>query len=76
MAGAPLTFRFREYQGSTLVGSKTATVTLTTTWQQIQITYTPLAPGLSTLDFNAYVPAAFAPPGPCFYADDATITTG
>jgi parallel beta-helix repeat protein len=76
MPGAPLTLRFREYQGSTLVGSKTATVTLTTTWQQIQVTYMPLAPGLSTLDFNAYVPAAFAPPGSCFYADDAAITTG
>jgi parallel beta-helix repeat protein len=74
--GAPLTVRFREYQGSTLVGSKTATVTLTTTWQQIQVTYTPLAPGVSTLDFNAYIPAAYAPPGSCFYADDAAITTG
>jgi hypothetical protein len=76
MSGAPLTLRFREYQGSTLVGSKTATISLTTTWQQIQVTYMPLAPGASTLDFNAYVPAAFAPPGSCFYADDAVITLG
>jgi hypothetical protein len=70
--GAALRLRFREYQGSTLVGSQTATVTLTTTWQQVQLSYTAAAPGSSTLDFIAFT--SNAPPGICFLADDATIT--
>jgi hypothetical protein len=45
---------------------------LTTSWQQVSVTYTAAAG--NTLDFNAYVPKAA--PGPCFYADDAAITTG
>jgi hypothetical protein len=40
------------------------------------VTYTPASPGSSNLDFNAYLPSASAPPGTCFYADDAVITTG
>jgi hypothetical protein len=35
------------------------------------VTYTPAAPGRSTLDLNAYV--LDAPPGACFRADDAAI---
>jgi len=70
-AGATLTLRFREYSGTTLVGTATAQVKLTTAWQQISVTYTPTAPGQSTLDFNAYVSNAAA--GSSFYADDAAV---
>ena len=71
-AGATLILRFREYSGSTLVRSAVTQVTLTTQWQQISLSYTPAAG--SALDFNAYV--SKAPPGQCFYADDAAITVG
>jgi parallel beta-helix repeat protein len=70
-AGGVLKLRLREYSGSTLVGSQTSQVTLTTSWQPVTLTYTPGAPGVSTLDFNAYVVSAA--PGVCFYADDAVI---
>ena len=36
----------------------TSTVTLTTGWQQISVTYVPTSPGTSTIDFNAYVLSA------------------
>ena len=70
-AGAILKLRFREYAGSTFKGSVTTQLTLSTAWQLISATYTPAAPGTSTLDFNAYVSSA--PVGTCFYADDAVI---
>jgi PKD repeat protein len=71
-AGASFKLRFREYQGSTQVGTQATTVKLTTSWKQVTVTYTPAAPGASTLDFNALVSSA--QPGTCFYADDASIT--
>jgi parallel beta-helix repeat protein len=71
--GRPLKLRFREYVGSTLVGTTTAQVTLTTAWQQVSVTYQITSAG-STLDFNAFLASADAPPGTCFYADDAIIT--
>jgi parallel beta-helix repeat protein len=70
-AGATLTLRFREYNGSTLVGTGTSQVKLTTSWQPITLTYTPVAPGVSTLDLNAYITKAAAGTG--FYADDVAI---
>ena len=70
-----LKLRFREYVGSTLVGTATTQVTLTTSWQQVTVAYTVTSPG-STLDFNAYLASADAPPGACFYADDAAIYRG
>ena len=74
-AGASLKLRFREYNTSgTLLASPTTTKTLTTSWQQVTVADVPLAPGASTLDFNAYISSA--PPGTCFYADDASITLG
>jgi parallel beta-helix repeat protein len=73
-AGATLKLRLREYAGSTLAGSATATITLSTSWQQVTVTYTPAAPGASTLDLNAYVSSAA--PGTCFLADDVSITSG
>ena len=72
-AGAVVKLRFREYNGSTLVGTGTAQVTLTTSWQQVSLSYAPAAPGVSTLDLNAYVSKAAT--GTAFYADDAAITT-
>jgi PKD repeat protein len=74
-AGALLNLRFREYSGTTLVNTRTAQVTLTTSWQQVTLTYTPSSLNTS-LDFNAYLTAASAPPGTTFYADDAVITRG
>jgi len=70
--GATLRLRFREYAGSTLAGTATGTVTLTSSWQQVTVTYSPVSPGSSTLDFNAYVVKGAA--GSSFDADDASIT--
>jgi parallel beta-helix repeat protein len=72
VAGAVLRLRIREYNGSTNVGSLTVTMTLSTSWQQLKLTYVPQAPGSSNLDYTAYT--TNAPPGICFYADDAAIT--
>lgn len=72
-AGAVLKLRLREWSGTTLVGAASAQVTLTTSWQQVFVSYTPAAPG-STLDLNAYV--LNAPSGTCFYADDASLVAG
>jgi parallel beta-helix repeat protein len=72
--GSVVKLRFREYTGSTLVGSGTSQVTLSSSWQQVTLAYTPSAPGSSTLDLNAYVSAA--PPGTCFDADDVSVTLG
>jgi parallel beta-helix repeat protein len=70
--GATLNLRLREFAGATLVGSALKQVTLTTSWQQVSVTYT--SAGSTTLDYNAYV--VKAAPGQCFYADDAAITAG
>jgi hypothetical protein len=40
----------------------------------VSVSYTVTSPGASSLDFNAYLSSADAPPGSCFYADDASIT--
>ncbi len=74
-AGKPLNLRLREYSGSTLVGTGTSTVTLSTSWQQVTVAYTVAAAG-TTLDLNAYTATANSPPGTCFYADDASIIFG
>lgn len=72
-AGATLRLRLREYNGGTLVGTaKISQVSLTTAWQQVTVALTPQSSGSSTLDLTAYV--SNAPPGVCFYADDASIT--
>jgi Carbohydrate binding domain len=70
--GAVLKARFREYSGPTFVGASTiATMTLTTQWQKLTVTYTPAAPGSSNLDYTAYI--SNAPVGSCFNADDVSI---
>jgi parallel beta-helix repeat protein len=70
-AGAGLKLKITEYRGTTNVGSASTTATLTTSWQKLSLNYTVFAPGSSTLDYNAYIIGA--PPGTCFYADDAAI---
>jgi hypothetical protein len=73
-AGAVFKLRFREYVGSTLVGTATTQVTLTTSWQKVTVTYPAVSPGSSTLDFNAYVSSLG--PSAAFYADDLSIVLG
>jgi parallel beta-helix repeat protein len=70
-AGATLKLRFREWSGSTLVGTQTTLATLTTSWQEVSVVYAAQLSD-SSLDFNAYVSSAA--PGTCFYADDVTIS--
>jgi PKD repeat protein len=72
--GSVVKLRFREYAGTTLVGTATSQLTLSSSWQQVTLAYTPSSPGASTLDLNAYVSSA--PPGTCFYADDVSVTLG
>ena len=74
--GKPLKLRFREYSISsgTLLGTTTNQITLSTSWQQVSVSYTVTTPGSSSLDFNAYLSSADAPPGTCFYADDVSVT--
>jgi hypothetical protein len=69
--GATLTIKLREYNASTLVGLKTASLKLTTSWQMVSVSYVPAMPGTSTLDFLGLV--SNAPVGTCFYADDISI---
>jgi PKD repeat protein len=70
-AGATLKLRMREWSGTALAGSAVTQVVLDGSWQRVSVAYQPVVPGASTLDFNAYV--SNAPPGTCFYADDAMI---
>lgn len=71
-AGALIKINIREMNGSTVVKSRVGNFTLTTAWQQITVAHTILSPG-STLDLQVFLPKAEAPPGTCFYADDASI---
>jgi hypothetical protein len=64
----------REWVGSTLAGSGTSTVKLTTSWQKVTLAYVPTSPGSSNIDLNAYVAGAAAGTG--FYADDVSIVRG
>ncbi len=45
---------------------------LSSSWQQVSAVYTPVAPGSSSLDFEAFT--SNAPLGVCMQADDASIT--
>ena len=74
-AGATLTLRLREMRSSTVVGTAVATVTLTTSWQLVTVTYTPTQPTKTSLDLNAFV-VGVPPRSTGFYADDAAITLG
>jgi hypothetical protein len=70
--GLTLKLRVREYAGGVLQGSVTRSMALTSSWQQVSAVYTPVSPGQSSLDFEAF--AANSPVGVCFQADDASIT--
>jgi hypothetical protein len=71
--GATFRLKFREYSGTTLVGSTVTLLTLSTSWQQVSVSYTIASPG-STLDLNGFISSAV--PGTCFYADDVTEFLG
>jgi PKD repeat protein len=71
-AGALFKFVFKEFNGGLEIGSHRVEATLTTDWRLFTVSYTPMAPGTSTLDFLAFLPDG--PPGTCFLADDASIT--
>ena len=47
-------------------------VYLTTAWQQVTGSYSPAAPGSSSIDFS--VAMYSAPAGTTFFADDASLT--
>ena len=70
--GRTLRLRVREYVSGIQKGSVSPTVTLTSSWQQVTAVYTPVSPGLSSLDVEAFTVGS--PVGVCFRADDASIT--
>ena len=70
--GLTLKLRVREYVSGVLQGSVSKSVALTSSWQQVTAVYTPVAPGQSSLDFEAFT--INSPVGVCFQADDASIT--
>ena len=70
--GLTLRLRVREYASGVLQGSVSTTAALTSSWQQVTAVYTPVAPGQSNLDFEAFT--SNSPVGVCFQADDASIT--
>ena len=70
--GLTLKLRVREYVGGVLQGSVSKSMALTSSWQQVTAVYTPVAPGSSSLDFEAFT--SNSPVGLCFQADDASIT--
>ena len=73
-AGRSFKLRIREYSGGSQVGSTSSTVSMTSTWQQVKVVYTPAAPGQSRLDFQGYTSST--PVGVCFEADDASASVG
>jgi len=70
-AGGSLKLRFRELDGSLVVGTKVRTIPLSTTWQQVIVRDTPVEPGVSSLNLRAYLIGVA--PGACFSVDDASI---
>ena len=72
--GALIKIKFGELDGTSVIRSRIRKTTLTTSWQLMTVTHTPISPGTSTLDLQVFVPRAQAPPGVCFYADDASIS--
>jgi hypothetical protein len=59
------------HKNGTKVGETSSFVLLSPTWQQVTVTLTPQAAGLSTLDLTAYVSGAAA--GTNLYVDDVAI---
>jgi hypothetical protein len=71
--GLTLKLRVREYLGGVRQGTVTESMPLTPSWQQVTASYTPVAPGQSSLDYEAFT--SNTPVGMCFQADDASITS-
>jgi hypothetical protein len=71
--GLQVKLRLREYVGTTLVGTGTATATTTGGWQQVQLSYPVTSTG-STLDLNVY--QVNQPAGTSLLVDDVTASTG
>ena len=71
-SGTTVRLRFREYDSAgTNLGTKESTIVLSTSYQQVVLTYTPTAAG-STLDFN--VLRSSTPAGAlCYNVDDISI---
>ena len=70
--GLTLKLRVREFVSGTQKGSVSPSLPLTSSWQQVTAVYTPVSPGLSSLDVEAFTVGS--PVGVCFQADDASIT--
>ena len=70
--GLTLKLRVREFVSGTQKGSVSPSLPLTSSWQQVTAVYTPVSPGLSSLDVEAFTTGS--PVGVCFLADDASIT--
>ena len=70
--GLTLRLRVREFVSGTQKGSVSPSLPLTSSWQQVTAVYTPVSPGLSNLDVEAFTSGS--PVGVCFQADDASIT--
>jgi hypothetical protein len=71
--GATIRLKLIELDGASAVRSRTASRTLSTSWGQLTVALSSVPSGRS-LDVQVFVPKEFAPPGTCFYADDASIT--
>ncbi len=71
--GGQIKLRIREYSGTTLVGTGTATINPTGDWQQMTLQYQVVSPG-STLDLNVY--ETNQPGGSDLLIDDVTLKSG
>ncbi|MGO4342616.1 chitobiase/beta-hexosaminidase C-terminal domain-containing protein [Pedococcus sp. 2YAF34] len=75
VAGKPLVLSVKELSGTTVVGTATATVTLSTSWQLVTVSYTVKQPGNTALDLTPSV-AAVPARSTAFFADDVILLLG
>jgi hypothetical protein len=72
--GGQVKLRIREYNGATLVGTGTTTLTIPDTeWHSVSLSYGVLSPG-STLDLNVYETSQ--PAGSDLLVDDVSLRSG
>jgi hypothetical protein len=74
-SGATLTMQLAELSGTTVVGSASASLALTTSWQQVKVSYVARSPGATALNLIASV-GSVARNATAFYADDAVLVLG